>query len=93
MGDVIEVSAARAGDGWIASVRVEQGHARTRHRVRVSEADLRRYGATDVTDLVRRSFEFLLEREPATSILGEFAIGEIERYFPGYREEITRRTV
>ena len=92
-GPMIEVSVARAGDGWIANVRVEQGHARTRHRVLVSDDDLHRYGATDVTDLVRRSFEFLLEREPATSILREFGIREIERYFPEYREEITRRTV
>lgn len=91
MGDVIEVSATRAGDGWIANVRVEQGHARTQHRVRVSETDLRRYGAPDVVDLVRRSFEFLLEREPATSILGEFAIGEIERYFPEYPTVIRSR--
>ena len=46
-----------------------------------------------MTDLVWSSFEFLLEREPATSILREFGIREIERYFPEYREEITRRTV
>jgi hypothetical protein len=35
-------------------------------------------------DLVRRSFEFLLEREPASSILREFRITDIERYFPEY---------
>lgn len=90
---MVDVSVERGGDGWTATVSVRQGDMRTRHRVLVSDDDLHRYGATDVTDLVRRSFEFLLEREPATSILGEFGIREIERYFPEYREAITRRTV
>ena len=93
MGDVIDASVERGGDGWTATVSVRQGDMRTQHRVLVSDDDLHRYGATDVTDLVWRSFEFLLEREPATSILREFGIREIERYFPEYREEITRRTV
>jgi len=42
-------------------------------------------------ELVRRSFEFLLEREPKESILSEFDITVISRYFPGYEAEITRR--
>ncbi len=77
------------GEG-LATVEVEQHGTRTRHRVTVTQEDLTRYGATDVTDLVRRSFEFLLEREPATSILREFRITEIERYFPEFREAIRR---
>jgi hypothetical protein len=42
-------------------------------------------------DLVRASFEFLLEREPATSILHEFSLDVISRYFPGYPAEIRAR--
>lgn len=45
-------------------------------------------GGEDVADLVRRSFEFLLAREPNTSILGEFDLSVIERYFPEYAEVI-----
>ena len=44
--------------------------------------------ATDPEDLVRRSFEFLLEREPRTSILREFDLPVIGRYFPEYEREI-----
>ncbi len=87
----VEVAVAPSSGGWLATVRVDQRGMRTEHRVTTTDADLRRYGATDVTDLVRRSFEFLLEREPNTSILREFRITEIERYFPEYREEIRRR--
>ena len=41
-------------------------------------------------DLVRASFLFLLEREPASSILRRFRLDVIERYFPEYRTEIGR---
>lgn len=37
-------------------------------------------------DLVRRSFEFLLDREPAGSILRRFNLSVIETYFPEYDE-------
>lgn len=64
----------------------------TRHRVRVTKADLDRFapGATP-EDLLRRSFEFLLEREPNTSILGSFDLPVINRYFPEYEREIRSR--
>ena len=42
-------------------------------------------------ELVRASFEFLLEREPASSILREFSLDVISRYFPGYPAEISAR--
>jgi len=48
-------------------------------------------GHVDPVDLVRASFEFLLGREPATSILHEFSLDVISRYFPGYPAEIRAR--
>ena len=45
-------------------------------------------GAPDAVTLVRASFEFLLEREPAGSILPRFDLSVIERYFPGWPEEM-----
>jgi hypothetical protein len=84
----IDVRVLPEGSGWVATVDVEQRGTRTRHRVTVDKEDLARYGATDVTDLVRRSFDFLLEREPNTSILREFRITEIEHYFQDYADEI-----
>jgi hypothetical protein len=41
-------------------------------------------------ELVRASFRFLLDREPAGSILRRFDLPVIERYFPEYSEEIGR---
>jgi hypothetical protein len=87
--DRIAVSVRESGDGWLAEVTVRDS-AMTTHRVRVSKAERERYGAADVAELVRRSFEFLLAREPNTSILREFDLSTIERYFPEYPRAIAR---
>jgi hypothetical protein len=75
--------------GWIADVRIDAATTTT-HRVRVTAVERERFGGGDVEDLVRRSIEFLLAREANTSILREFSLATIERYFPEYRETITR---
>jgi hypothetical protein len=84
MQNAIDVTIKREEGGSMATVRVNASGEKTEHLVRIADEDLERYGATDPIDLVRRSFEFLLEREPATSILREFRITDIERYFPEY---------
>jgi hypothetical protein len=42
-------------------------------------------------ELIRASFEFLLEREPATSILRTFSLDVISQYFPDYPAQIRAR--
>ena len=59
----------------------------SRHRVGVPE----RFGDSDLERVVRVSFEFLLEREPASSIIREFSLDVIARYFPEYEVELPRR--
>ena len=77
---------------WTCQVAVDLGGQRTEHTVTVSQASLSRWGAgseqEDVEDLVRRSFEFLLEREPPSAILRRFELSVIESYFPEYDELI-----
>ncbi|TMC68176.1 MAG: hypothetical protein E6J13_15185 [Chloroflexi bacterium] len=75
--------------GHVADVTVD-GRVTTTHRVRVSAAERQRYGGGDVADLVQRSFAFMLAREANTSILREFDLSTIERYFPEYAREIRR---
>ncbi len=48
-------------------------------------------GKVPMEELVRRSFEFLLEREPKESILARFDLSAIARYFPEYEREIKKR--
>ncbi|MFT4690090.1 MAG: hypothetical protein ACI9OD_002303 [Limisphaerales bacterium] len=46
---------------------------------------------TNTTRLIEASFEFLLEREPNTSILRQFDLPLISRYFPEYESVIRDR--
>ena len=41
--------------------------------------------------LIEKSFEFLLEREPNTSILRSFELSVIGAYFPEYEETIKQQ--
>jgi hypothetical protein len=85
---LIDIKSSLEGGERLCDVRVEHDGRRTQHRVRVRAADLARWGRgtaqADVDDLVRRSFDFLLEREPPDSILRTFDLAVIPRYFPEY---------
>jgi hypothetical protein len=87
----ITVEATRTSDGWICRVDLaDPDGSRTQHEVLVTRTDLERFasGADDPADLVRRSFEFLLAREPKESILRSFDLPVIGRYFPEYERAI-----
>ena len=74
-------------------VRVIEAGSETTHDVTVSPNDYTRLtnGKIELEEVVRRSFEFLLEREPKESILTRFDLSVISRYFPEYEREIRRR--
>lgn len=59
----------------------------------VASAELARLdpGAADPDHLVRAAFAFLLEREPASSILRSFDLPVIGRYFPGWEADVRGR--
>jgi hypothetical protein len=82
----IEVTATPDASGWTCQVSVEDdGRTVSDHTVKVTSSDLKRLApGASVEDLVKRSFDFLLEREPPQSILPRFGLSDIERYFPEY---------
>jgi hypothetical protein len=70
-------------------VNVEQGKTQTTHEVTVTPEDVARYAPGSTPErLLEASFEFLLEREPASSILSRFELPIVERYFPEYAQVI-----
>jgi hypothetical protein len=72
-------------------VKVKEGGTATRHEVSVRRADAERLAPAEApAELVRRSFLFLLEREPKEAILGRFDLTVIGRYFPEWEEAIRR---
>jgi len=84
----VTVESDPSGARWQCLVAVETGGKQTGYAVTVTRGDLQKWGRgerpSDVVDLVVRSFEFLLEREPASSILKSFDLAVIPRYFPEY---------
>ena len=76
------------GDGkWRVTV---DSQTTTTHTVIVPDAYYQKLtgGRVEVEKLLQASFEFLLEREPNTSILREFELSVISRYFPEYETTI-----
>ena len=92
---MVTVRADSVGANWVCQVSVDDREERTKHVVTVKPADLARWAAgseqNDVEDLVARSFEFLLEREPPSSILATFDLSVIQRYFPEYDSAFKRK--
>ena len=64
----------------------------TTHTVTVTDQSLTdlTYNNTTKTQLLEFSFNFLLDREPNTSILSSFDINVISRYFSDYGDEVRR---
>ncbi len=66
------------------------GAATTTHTVTLTEDYWQKLtgGRTPRRELVKKSFDFLLEREPNTSILRSFELPLIQQYFPEYESTI-----
>jgi hypothetical protein len=81
----INVSCTPDGDGHRCRVEVSDSSSTSRHVVRVSRSELERWGrGRSAEQLVRDSFDFLLQREPKESILREFDLSVVRRYFPDF---------
>jgi hypothetical protein len=81
----VDVHCAAEGDGYRCAIDVSDATGTTHHVVRVSGNDFDRWRrGRSAEELVRDSFAFLLEREPKESILKEFDLSVIQRYFPDY---------
>ncbi|MGH9454371.1 MAG: hypothetical protein ACRD2O_10440 [Terriglobia bacterium] len=72
---------------------VKEGRSQSSHTVTLTPEYHQKLtgGKISAEELVRQSFEFLLERESKESILTEFDLPIIGRYFPEYEGEIKRR--
>lgn len=81
----VDVTCTAEGDGYRCEVEVSDARSTSRHMVRVSRSDIERWArGRSVEQLVRASFDFLLQRESKESILKEFDLSVIKRYFPDF---------
>ena len=74
-------------------ITITEGGGQSSHVVTLKPEYHRKLTAGKISaeELVRRSFEFLLEREPKDSILARFDLPMIGRYFPEYEAGIRKR--
>ncbi len=90
----ISVTTASTNDGWTFGVQVAEPNGQTRHSVTLSQRDFQQLTEgkqTTPEELVRKSFEFLLERGPKHHILRQFDLPTIGSHFPDYPTEIRSR--
>jgi hypothetical protein len=94
MADITARLTSRDRDSFVCAVEVKEGDSKSMHLVHLNRnyfQDLVN-GHENITpeQLVQKSFEFLLEREPKEAILKNFNLKQIEEHFPEYRAEITK---
>jgi hypothetical protein len=79
--------------GWAYDVTVFDGGRRHVYQVTLSYPDYDHWshGQVPPSKVVRRAFEFLLEKEPASAILPKFDCSVMRRYFPEVDQELKRR--
>lgn len=70
-------------------VKVEEGTAKD-YLITLDDYYYQKLTGGKITkeELIRKSFEFLLEREPKESILSKFNLKVISNYFPEYEKVI-----
>ena len=87
----IEIGTETEGkNNWAYEVRVRDDGEAFVYAVTLSwsDYDLWSHGRVAPEKVVRAAFEFLLEKEPARSILRKFDCSVIRRYFPEVDSEL-----
>jgi hypothetical protein len=80
--------------GWTFAVQITETNGQTRHSVHLSQQAFEELTAGKTStpeELVRKSFEFLLERESKNQIIRQFELPMIAKYFSEYPIEIKKR--
>lgn len=86
------VTCAPTDGGWRCTVVVGDDPGATTHEVLVDRETLEDLAPEATPEvLIGESFVFLLEREPRETIMREFELAMIGRFFADYPDEIRRR--
>ena len=90
MAEIQIIEKEKRDDTALFEVHILEDRDETIHQVGLKDLDWSRLtgGTMDRVGLVKKSFEFLLQREPKESILEEFDLMQINNYFPEYEGEM-----
>ena len=83
---MIEVKKKSAGQFLVI---VDGKNSKTEYNVKLNDDYYQKLTGGKITEeeMIKKSFEFLLEREPKESILPRFNLKVIKNYFPEYEKE------
>lgn len=93
MEPIIIQNMQRTGSGWTCVVEVGvDSDTASHHNVTLDDDTYDRLTASAISpeDLIELSFKFLLEREPKESILPNFDLDMISKYFDDYESVISK---
>ncbi|MEQ9483480.1 hypothetical protein [Coleofasciculus sp. F4-SAH-05] len=92
MANITIQSATERNNGWSYQVKLENDREYN-YDVTLSQSDYNQWsqGKVSPEQLVEAAFEFLLEREPASSIMSKFDCAVIRRYFPEVDSELPKK--
>jgi hypothetical protein len=90
MADIEVGQETEAANHWAYEVSVFDGGRKHDYRVTLSfqDYDLWSRGRVSPSRVVESAFKFLLNNEPASSIMSKFDCSVIRRYFPHVDEEL-----
>lgn len=90
MEDIKVEEEKQTADGWEFSVKIGSEGDEIEYVVVLDKEYWKELTNDHCTprELVKKSFKFLLDREPKESILKEFNFRDISKYFPKYEDEI-----
>ncbi len=88
----VKVEKSKTEKGWKFNVTVNEKGSSTRHQVTMSKDFYTSLDTkTKPEEIIKKSFNFLLEREPKEMILSKFDVTVISRYFPEFENQIKER--
>ena len=89
---MIEVKCTGEAESLEFDVVVREGKGESRHRVTMGRQTWQRLtsGKQAPERCVEAAFRFLLDREPKESILAQFDVTVIARYFPEFERTLAR---
>lgn len=78
--------AGHTDNGWRYHVSIEGYH----YSVTLSRDYFKKVVSSEIgpDELVKKSFDFLLQREPPSAILQQFDLQDINKFFPEYEQSI-----
>jgi len=87
----IDAKEITSGANAVFEVTVREGGSSSQHRVTLPEERYQALtkGKVSKADCVKAAFRFMLDREPKESILSQFEISVISRYFPEFEREFS----